>query len=96
MNQNEISSTALRDYIKISLQYWDPWNLIHGAGAPINEYDSYIDRVINFTQNSGTDDDKLRSQLHGMFTVDGMPTSNVDRAVDGMVEGIMFFALINN
>lgn len=40
-NQKQDSSTlALHDYIHNMLVYWDPWDLIYGAWAPANEYDS--------------------------------------------------------
>ena len=84
--------TYINEYIHRMLVYWDPWGLINN-GAPNNEYDSYIQALSELVYLQNADD--IREKLSEIFTLEGMPTHNVERAIDGMVEGINYLRKSN-
>jgi hypothetical protein len=91
-NQKQgLSTFVLYDYVHNMLVYWDPWNLIHGAWAPNNEYDSYIDRIIEIVEASPCDEEVISKKLEGIFLNKEMPQNNVNRAIKGMTEGILYY-----
>ncbi len=95
MNQNNPQASGLHRYVDAMLKYWDPWNLIHGSMAPDDEYKSYIDCVVQIAQIIPFDSVAFTDELYVIFEVKGMPTSNLKRAIEGMVEGIKFYHSLN-
>ncbi len=89
--QQNSSTLALHDYIHNMLAYWDPWNLIYGAWAPTNEYDSYIEQVIKIVEAGPCSKEAISKKLEGIFLNKEMPQDNVDRAIKGMTEGILYY-----
>jgi uncharacterized Zn finger protein (UPF0148 family) len=85
---------SLRIYIRHMLVYWDPWNLIHGSGAPENEYDSYIERIATVLEKENLNYDNVLNNLNTVFSDRQMPQENLHRALCGMAEGIIFFSLL--
>ncbi len=76
------------EYIHRMLVYWDPWGLINNCGAPEDEYDSYIPKITEVLDL--TYKEEILSKLKDIFSEKGMPTKNLERAIEGMAEGVMF------
>ncbi len=69
----------------------DPWGLI-ANGAPLDEYESYIDKIKKI---SDLDDKiKIKNELELIFCVSGMPTHKLDVAIKEMAQEIMKFKQI--
>ncbi len=56
----------IREKIKIYINKADLWHLIE-IGAPEDEYNSYIDRVISFIVNKKPDKADLEAELYSVF-----------------------------
>lgn len=95
INQNNPQTSSLHRFIDIMLRYWDPWSLIHGAWAPDDEYKSYIDRVVMLAQSTPFNPKVFSDGLYVLFLVDGMPSLNLKRAIEGMTEGVEYYHSIN-
>lgn len=56
----------IKKKIKIYVNKTDPWHLLE-VGAPDDEYNSYIDRIVSFVVNKKPDKMDLESELYAIF-----------------------------
>ena len=55
----ETKKALTRDLVRnILLNKWDPIGIKNREGAPLNEYDRYIDRIIELVQSEGHIEEK--------------------------------------
>jgi len=68
-NESQIQKTwnegVIRDFISRMVLYYDPMDLII-AGAPDDEYDSYVSEIYNFLLED-TNQDLLEQKIYDMF-----------------------------
>lgn len=56
----------IKEKIKIYVNKTDPWYLVE-MGAPEDEYNSYIDRIVSFVINKKPDKINLEAELYLIF-----------------------------
>ena len=79
----------LSEYLKRTLSYWDVWGLINNCAAPYHEYDTYVNKVLEICEQN--DFNNLELKLRNIFSLQGMPSSYLDRSINGIAESIRFY-----
>lgn len=57
---------GLKEQISGYVNYIDPWHLIE-MGAPEDEYNSHVDRIVSFVVNKNPDQASLEKELFEIF-----------------------------